>query len=230
MPDAGIVATVCLLLALFLLALEFFIPSFGMILACALILLVVAFWSAHKAWYVHNPTFFWVFVAVAVGGIPGSVFGALHLVQHTRAGKHLILQPVPVQLKDNPLAEFIGKHGSTLTLLTPGGMVEIARERYHAESIGMLLEPGTKVVVTAVRGNRLVVRPYDSSIDEHDTAGAGTRSEGGTRAEVPSDSRKSDVREMLPLADPTTGTGEAAANNIPGGESGGDLDFPIPDD
>ncbi|MCA9061041.1 MAG: hypothetical protein KDA85_21160, partial [Planctomycetaceae bacterium] len=74
MPDAGIVATVCLLLALFLLALEFFIPSFGMILVCAVILLVVSAWSAWKAWYYANPPFFWAYVVVATGGVPGSIF------------------------------------------------------------------------------------------------------------------------------------------------------------
>lgn len=45
MPDAGVLATMLLVLGLFLLGLEFFIPSFGMILVIAVLSLIVSFWS-----------------------------------------------------------------------------------------------------------------------------------------------------------------------------------------
>ena len=60
MPDAGVLATMLLVLGLFLLGLEFFIPSFGMILVIAVLSLIVSFWSACKAWWIpiakaHEP-------------------------------------------------------------------------------------------------------------------------------------------------------------------------------
>ncbi len=58
MPDAGVLATMLLVLGLFLLGLEFFIPSFGMILVIAALSLIVSFWSACKAWWGVNPFFF----------------------------------------------------------------------------------------------------------------------------------------------------------------------------
>jgi membrane-bound ClpP family serine protease len=50
MPDAGILATVLLVVGLFLLGLEFFVPSFGLIGSLAAVSLVVSWWSASKAW------------------------------------------------------------------------------------------------------------------------------------------------------------------------------------
>lgn len=161
MPDAAVLATMLLLLGLFLLGLEFFIPSFGMILTVAVISLVVSFWSACKAWWGVNPGFFWVYVAVLLTGIPGSLFSAIAIMQKTSLGNRLILRPPPVAEKKpaNPLDEMIGQQGVALTLLTPGGMVNVNNVRFHAESIGILIEPDTPVLVVAVRSNRIVVKP-----------------------------------------------------------------------
>lgn len=165
MPDAAVLATLFLLLGLFLLGLEFFIPSFGMILAVASVALIVSFWSACKAWWGVNPGFFWTYIVVLIAGIPGSLLSAVTIMQKTSFGNRLILRPPPPAEKhvQNPLDEMIGKRGTTQTLLTPGGMVSINSERFHAESLGMLIEPHTPVVVVAIRSNRIVVRPWTTS-------------------------------------------------------------------
>ena len=113
MPDAAVLATMLLLLGLFLLGLEFFIPSFGMILTVAIISLVVSFWSACKAWWGVSPGFFWTYVAVLLTGIPGSLFSAIAIMQKTSLGNRLILRPPPVAEKKpvNPLEEMIGQQG-----------------------------------------------------------------------------------------------------------------------
>jgi membrane-bound ClpP family serine protease len=149
-------------LGLFLLGLEFFIPSFGMILAVASVSLIVSFWSACKAWWGVNPGFFWTYVFVLITGIPGSLLFAITIMQKTSLGNRLILRPPPpVEINgSNPLDHLIGQRGTTQTLLTPGGMVLIHSERFHAESLGMLIEPQTQVVVVATKSNRIVVRPW----------------------------------------------------------------------
>ncbi len=161
MPDAAVLATMLLLLGLFLLGLEFFIPSFGMILTVAVISLVVSFWSACKAWWGINPGFFWTYVALLLSGIPGSLFSSIAIMQKTSFGNRMILRPPPIAEKRpaNPLDEMIGQQGVAQTLLTPGGMVTVNNVRFHAESIGILIEPQTSVIVVAVRSNRLVVKP-----------------------------------------------------------------------
>ena len=165
MPDAGILATLLLLLGLFLLGLEFFVPSFGMILVVASISLIVSFWSAYKAWWGTNPFFFWTYLTVLIAGIPGSLFGAITVMQRTSFGSRFILRPAPSveKLPPNPLDELIGRRGVTLTLMTPGGMVAIESERFHAESIGMVVEPKTAVIVVGAKANRIVVRPLSAT-------------------------------------------------------------------
>jgi membrane-bound ClpP family serine protease len=162
MPDAAVLATMLLLLGLFLLGLEFFIPSFGMILAVASVSLIVSFWSACKAWWGVNPAFFWTYIFLLVAGIPGSLLSAIAIMQKTSLGNRLILRPPPkVESPDfNPLDRLIGQRGVTQTLLTPGGMVLVDSERFHGESLGMLIEPQMPVVVVAVKANRIVVRPW----------------------------------------------------------------------
>ncbi len=161
MPDAGILATVLLLVGLVLLGVEFFIPSMGMIFICATVSLIVSLWAACKAWWGTNPGFFWSYIVVLVGGIPGSVFGTIALMQKSSFGARITLPPAPSaeKLPPNPLEEHIGRRGTAQNLMTPGGIVLLDGERFHAESPGMVVDPGTKIIVIGARANRLLVRP-----------------------------------------------------------------------
>ena len=197
MPDAGILATLLLLVGLFLLGLEFFVPSFGMILIIASISLIVSFWSAYKAWWGTNPFLFWTYLTVLVAGIPGSLFGAITLMQRTSFGSRFILRPVPSpeKLPPNPLEALIGRRGVTLTLMTPGGMVAIESERFHAESIGMVVEPKTAVIVVGAKANRIVVRPLTEGDDRAEISGlpaAEAQGEAEADSKQPSDHTETD--------------------------------------
>lgn len=165
MPDAGILATILLLVGLFLLGLEFFIPSFGMILIAAVLSLVVSFWSAWKAWWVASPMFFWTYVIILAAGVPGALMGAVTLIQKTSWGNRMILPPPASTgvIPPNPLDSMIGKHGVAQTLMTPGGIVTIDGQRLHAESVGMLIEPLTEVIVVGTKSSRIVVRPLTAA-------------------------------------------------------------------
>lgn len=161
MPDAAVLATLGLILGLFFLGLELFIPTFGMLLILSIISLVVSFFGACKAWWGTSPVLFWGYVIVLLCGIPGSLMGSISLLQGTRWGKKLTLTPTePADVKpESPLNVLMGRTGRAQTLMTPGGLVMVEGERFHAESTGMLVEPGTAVVIVGVRANRIVVRP-----------------------------------------------------------------------
>lgn len=75
MPDAALLASLTLLAGLFLLSLEMFVPSLGLLLVMSLISLAVSFWSACKAWWGVSPHFFWSYVLLLLGGIPTTFFG-----------------------------------------------------------------------------------------------------------------------------------------------------------
>ncbi len=236
MPDAGILATVLLVVGLFLLGLEFFIPSFGMIGILAGISLVISFWSATKAWgNGENPAFFWTYVCLLTAGIPGTVFGSFYAIQYTSLGKSIVLQPPTVVVTSNPLELLIGKKGLAQTLLTPGGMVLVDRERYHAESTGMLIDPNTPVVVTGVNGNRLVVRP--STVEEQRAAVVSDVAHDGTNSlsAVGSGEEKVivipvSVHEKPVSVEPVAAIRPLPASQTPESPSDSGLDFDIPED
>ena len=198
MPDAGILATVMLLVGLFLLGLEFFIPSFGMILVAAVISLIVSFWSAYKAWWGVSPGFFWTYIILLTAGIPGSLMGAITLIRKTPLGNRMILKPAPVNESPapGPLDHLIGKAGISQSLMTPGGIVLIDGERLHSESLGMLIEPNSPVVAVAVRGNRVVVRPATPSDSESSNPAV---SEQNAPTKTPPDSLPGNSPEPHPL-------------------------------
>ncbi len=228
MPDAGILATVLLVLGLFLLALEFFIPSFGMIGITSLLCMVISFWSAWKAWGSGtNPVFFWTYVVFLCGGIPGTVIGSIYAIQYTSLGKVVVLQPPTPARNPRLLDELIGRTGVASTLLTPGGMVTIDDNRYHAESIGMLIDPGTAVIVTDTTAQRVIVRPLtpaELNVTNRDSTGSATKisavhspsgGDGGTTGAS---------ADAADAADP----GKQLA--VKSGPTPGELDFDIPDD
>jgi membrane-bound ClpP family serine protease len=203
MPDAGILATVMLLVGLFLLGLEFFVPSFGMILVAAVITLIVSFWSACKAWWGVNPAFFWTYVILLTAGIPGSLMGAITLIRKTPLGNRMILSPAPVNTTPapGPLDHLVGRFGISQSLMTPGGIVLIDGERIHAESLGMLIEPNSPVVVVATRSNRVVVRPQTAAdVDSTDSAERNAIDLQGTATvQKPADSSSEKSTEPNPL-------------------------------
>lgn len=167
--DAGVLATVLLIVGLFLIALELMIPSFGIIGIAAGICLVISLWSAGQAWWGTSPGFFWTYTTFLILGIPGVTGGMLFVLQTTPLGKRVILQSptlesvTPLSKVRNELSELIGETGTAASLLTPGGMVEVKGRRYHAESVGMMVEPQTPIEVVGVRGTRVVVRPKEEN-------------------------------------------------------------------
>jgi membrane-bound ClpP family serine protease len=198
MPDAGILATVMLLVGLFLLGLEFFVPSFGMILVAAVISLIVSFWSAYKAWWGVSPGFFWTYIILLTAGIPASLMGAITLIRKTPLGNRMILKPAPVNESPGPgpLDHLIGKAGVSQTLMTPGGIVLIDGERLHSESLGMLIEPYSPVVAVAIRGNRVVVRPGTPSDAESTNLPDSSQT---AETKMPPDSPRGNSSEPNPL-------------------------------
>lgn len=171
--DAGLLATIMLIAGLFLIALELMIPSFGIIGISATVCLVISLWSAGQAWWGTAPGFFWTFTVLLIVGIPGVMGGMLFLLQSTALGKRVILQAqrkeslAPLTKVRDELAALIGERGKSASLLSPGGMVEVAGRRYHAESVGMMVDADTPIVVVKTRGTRVVVRPLsDSEIAE----------------------------------------------------------------
>jgi membrane-bound serine protease (ClpP class) len=169
MDSYALMAILTLALGLALLVAEVFIPSGGVIMAAAGIVFVISVWSAWQAWgRTGEFTIFLVYIAALVVLFPSVLGGAFYVFPRTEYGRRLMNPPSldemqPFVAETERLSRLIGKTGTTLTRLSPGGMVLVEGERLHAESEGMLILTDTPVRVLVQKGNRLVVRQVQES-------------------------------------------------------------------
>jgi membrane-bound serine protease (ClpP class) len=157
-------AVLLMIVGFALIVAEVFIPSGGMILILCVISFVSSIWCAHKAWWVEQPGLFWAYIGALVVLIPSTVIGAFRFLEQSAVGKRVILaapaqhEVVPHQEKVSQLTALIGLRGTALTLMTPGGMVQVHGQRLHAETEGLLIDPETPIEVIGVKGTRVLVR------------------------------------------------------------------------
>jgi membrane-bound ClpP family serine protease len=151
------IAALFLLAGIFLLALEIFVPSAGILTVAAVGCIL---WSIVVAFQVH-----WVIGAIFLATIAGLTFilpGVfLRIWRRSPMGKHMFLEP-PRSADDEPASPYediIGEAGRALTPLRPSGAAEIRGKRMDVVADGgvMILE-GEKIVVVSAAGNRIAVR------------------------------------------------------------------------
>lgn len=174
MDSYALMAVLTLALGLALLAAEVFIPSGGIIVAAAGVVFVISVWSAWQAWgKTGELTVFLIYISALVVLFPTVLGGAFYAFPRTEYGRRLMNPPSldemePFVAETERLSRLIGKTGTTLTRLSPGGLVLVEGERLHAESEGMLVLTDTLVRVLALKGNRLLVRQVRESAEpEH---------------------------------------------------------------
>lgn len=164
----GYVILVFLLAALGLgiLIIEMFIPTAGMLAILSGTCFIGAFYCAYRAWYQTGQfVWWWGFVLGFVVAVPSVLFGGLYWMPRTAFGKELFVAPQkleelePFQDEEAQLRKLVNQRGKATTMFSPGGMVLVGSQRLHAESEGIVIDPGQDVVVVGVKGNRLVVRP-----------------------------------------------------------------------
>ncbi len=167
--DNGLLAIGLLALAAALIIAEVFIPSGGMLAIGMCLSLVASFYFAWVTWWQSNPTMFMGFVAFAVLLLPSALITALVILPKTRFGKRILLdapseaQTRPFAAEEERLKSYIGRHARTITPLNPGGMITVDRERIHAFSQGVSIEPDTVVEIVKVSGTRVVVQEVTES-------------------------------------------------------------------
>jgi membrane-bound serine protease (ClpP class) len=175
-----LLAILLLVIGCGLIVAEVFIPSGGMILVMCVITFIASIWCAYKAWWGDSPGYFTAYIVSLLVLIPGVLAGVYKVLSDTKVGDRILLSApdlqdvTPYQQEEAHLAQFVGKRGVALTLLTPGGMVRVDGERLHGFSEGMMIQPGASIEVLAVRGTRVLVREAtDSAVAEATPAAAG---------------------------------------------------------
>lgn len=143
---------------------EVFIPSAGILTIASILCYLVATFCAWRGWYQAGETvWWWSYVFGMVILLPTTISGAVYIFPRTSYGKAVLAMPqsleevTPYQEEAARLSGLIGSHGTTTTMFSPGGMVQISHEKFHAESNGVLIDADEDVVVVGVKGNRLIV-------------------------------------------------------------------------
>lgn len=151
---------ICALVGVILLVVEMFMPGFGLPGVSGIIFLlasIVLTWREHGAYAGLGATL----VVLSLAGIMISF--ALKSASSGRIWRsNLILKDSTQKadaLPDNvELAGYLGKVGTTQTVLRPAGMVSLDGVRVNVVSRGEFIAEGQQVRVVEVEGSRVVVR------------------------------------------------------------------------
>ncbi|MDA0285613.1 MAG: hypothetical protein O3B86_19900, partial [Planctomycetota bacterium] len=147
---------------------EIFIPSAGILTMLSIVCYAGATFCAWRGWYQTGHTaWWWGYVLGMLVLLPSAISGAVYILPRTAYGKAIFASPqslaelTPFLEEEARLTGLINSFGRAATMFSPGGMVQIGQEKFHAESDGVLIEAGQDVVVVGVKGNRLVVMPAE---------------------------------------------------------------------
>jgi membrane-bound serine protease (ClpP class) len=154
-------AILLLLVGCALVVLEVFIPSGGIIAIISAVAFIGAIVIAFQPSATTGPTIGFIFAVITVFAVPSLVALAFKYWPKTRMGK-AFLGDLPTEeevLPQDPRRALIGRVGITRTKMLPSGAVEVDGQIIDAVTQGQAIEPGTYVVVSEVRANRVVVRP-----------------------------------------------------------------------
>lgn len=165
MDSNAVFAVLLLIVGLAILLAEVFIPSGGLLGVITFFSLLVSLLFAYRAWGATQPNVFIAFSVMLLMLVPTVIGFGLYILPQTSFGKKVLLEApdsenlTPYQQESQRLEKLVGRFGTTVTMLNPGGMVRVDVERLHAFSEGLSIEPGDSVEVIQVRGSSIVVRP-----------------------------------------------------------------------
>lgn len=148
------------LAGLILLAIEFFVPGFGLFgiagIASILLSLFMTLGGGVSA------------LSIMASGTVAAVIVFLILLKYLPSSglwRRLVLRnelrSEQGYTASDDLSPLIGQEGVVLTLLRPAGTVRIGEQVLDVVSEGRFIEPGVRVKVLGVQGNRIVVRAIE---------------------------------------------------------------------
>jgi membrane-bound serine protease (ClpP class) len=154
-------AILLLVVGCVLVVLEVFIPSGGIISILAAVSFLASIFIAFQPGPTTGTTTGLIFTATTILAVPALVALAFKYWPKTPMGR-AFLGDLPTDeevLPEDPRRALVGRVGIARTKMLPSGAVEIDGQIIDAVTQGQPIEPGTYVVVSEVRANRVVVRP-----------------------------------------------------------------------
>ncbi|MBL8694284.1 MAG: hypothetical protein JNJ88_09330 [Planctomycetes bacterium] len=152
------IATALLVAGVLCVVAEVFFPSLGILALFAVLSLAGSVVFGFR----ESTELGWTFLVASVGGGFGSALIAFKIFPRTRFGKRMIVDGPTFSsdpaATDPETRDLLGRSGRAMSVLRPAGVAEVDGRRIDCVADGELLEPGTPIVVTALDGNRVVVR------------------------------------------------------------------------
>ena len=154
-----------LLVGLFVMILEVFIPSGGLLGFVSIAAIVAAVATAFVEQGIGSG---FLVLAITAVAIPATLAIAFHLFPSTPLGRRIMPSPpephelVPGRSERQRLREFVGKQGRVTTDLLPWGQIEIAREKIEAVSRAGPIAGGSIIEVVDTEGRAVVVRTVET--------------------------------------------------------------------
>jgi len=148
---------------LFLLLMEIFIPSWGLLsisgTACLVAGLVLAFR--------HGTATGILALCIVLVLLPTEIVIGVKLFPSTWMGRRIVLKGRErtgrgERSTDDRLFGLVGKEGYTTSTCRPSGVAEIAGERVDVVAEGRMIDANRPVKVLRVEGNRVVVREREA--------------------------------------------------------------------
>ena len=105
--------------------------------------------------FMLDRTFGWLLAAVAIACVPLFLFAFVKVLK-----KYLTIKESEEGFSSTEvgLDQYKGKEGVTVTTLRPAGIAEIEGRRVDVVADGEMIPKDTRIEVTAIQGNRVVVR------------------------------------------------------------------------
>ena len=148
--------------------LELFVPSAGLLGVLATILMVSGIIVA----FFHSLYAGAIALLVTVVTIPVLLAFMVKIWPHTPLGRRILLgkmeadDVMPTSEQYTEFKSLIGQLGIAKTKMLPSGIVLINDRKYDALSDGFAIEAGQPIKVTAVKGARIIVQPFDGEVSD----------------------------------------------------------------
>jgi len=175
MDPNAVFAILLLIVGLAILTAEIFVPSGGLLGVITFFTLIVSIMFAYRAWGTSHPNVFGAFCVMLLMLVPTVIGFGFYMLPRTSFGKRVMLEApelqdlTPYSEETGRIERLVGRFGSALTMLNPGGLVSVDGERLHATSDGLSIDPGVSVEIVDVRGTGVVVRPGSPPVqDSHE--------------------------------------------------------------
>ena len=161
-PVTGnIVLVLCFIVGSGLVILEAFMPGFGVAGVFGIILEIVAIVFA---WQFHGTLFALLGTLAVVALVAVAVILSYRSAMKGKISRSaLILNDTELPKKteegQEALTVYVGREAVAVSAIRPGGSVEIDGKQLNASSSGAFIPQGSRVYVTGVEGDRLIIRP-----------------------------------------------------------------------